>query len=77
MGAAQSSNAAEAVANVSNFVNNSTTANSTAVNDVEKSMPKAEPKKVFKGKHEVGKKIVDNSKNMDAILKELKSKSNS
>lgn len=47
------------------------------INDVEKSMPKAEPKKVFKGKHEVGKKIVDNSKNMDAILKELKSKSNS
>lgn len=38
MGAAQSSNAAEAVANVSNFVNNSTTANSTAVSNVQKTI---------------------------------------
>jgi hypothetical protein len=38
MGAAQTSNAASAVANVANFVNNSTTANSSAVNDVEQQM---------------------------------------
>lgn len=38
MGAAQSSNAAEAVANVANFVNNSTTANSTAVSEVEQTI---------------------------------------
>ena len=38
MGAASSSNAATAVANVANFVNNSTSANSSAVSNVEQSI---------------------------------------
>jgi formin 2 len=46
------------------------------LNDVDKSIPKTEPKKVFNRKHEVGKKIMDKSENMDNLLKELKSRTN-
>lgn len=43
------------------------------LDDIEKFTPKTEPKKNFKAKHEVGKKVVTN---MDAVLKEIKSRSN-
>lgn len=46
------------------------------LNEVDRSIPKSEPKKVFNRKHEVGKKLVDNTNNMDNLLKELKSRSN-
>jgi hypothetical protein len=42
------------------------------INEVDRSIPKSEPKKVFKGKHEVGKKIENN--NMKNILSEMKAK---
>jgi hypothetical protein len=45
------------------------------LNDVDRSIPKAEPTKTFNRKHEVGK-MIDNSKNVDALLKELKSRFN-
>jgi len=41
--------------------------------EIDRSMPKNEPKKVFNRKHEVGKKVTENSNNMDALLKQLKS----
>jgi len=47
------------------------------LNDVDKSIPKTEPKKVFNRKHEVGKKIGNgNSGNMDMdeVLKQLKNR---
>lgn len=50
------------------------------VNEIDRSLPKAEVKKVFKGKHEIGKKIVEgatNTNNMDAILNQLKARSTS
>jgi len=46
------------------------------LSDIDKSIPKTEPKKVFNRKHEVGKKVIENSNNMDALLKELKSRVN-
>ncbi len=44
------------------------------INEVDRSIPKSEPKKVFNRKHEVGKKI-DNT-NMKNILSEMKAKQN-
>lgn len=46
------------------------------INEIDKNIPKPEPKKLFNRKHEVGKKILENSTNMDALLKELKSRTN-
>lgn len=46
------------------------------LSEVDRSIPKTEPKKVFNRKHEVGKKIMENSSNMDALLKELKMRAN-
>jgi hypothetical protein len=49
-------------------------------NEIDRSLPKTEVKKVFKGKHEIGKKIVDgpsSQNNMDAILNQLKARSTS
>jgi outer membrane murein-binding lipoprotein Lpp len=46
------------------------------INEIDRNIPKPEPKKVFNRKHEVGKKILENSTNMDALLKELKSRPN-
>jgi len=43
------------------------------LDDVEKFTPKTEPKKNFKAKHDIGKKVVAN---MDQVLKEIKSRSN-
>lgn len=45
-------------------------------NDIDKAMPKDEPKKVFNRKHEVGKKIVEQAKipGMENIFKEMKMK---
>ena len=46
------------------------------INDVDRSIPKDEPKKVFNRKHEVGKKIIENVKNpqFDSIFQEMKLK---
>jgi hypothetical protein len=46
---------------------------SAFLDDVEKFTPKTEPKKNFKAKHDIGKKVVTN---MDQVLKEIKSRSN-
>lgn len=48
------------------------------VNDIDKSLPVTEPKKVFNRKYEVGKKIIENANtnNMDAILSQLKLRPN-
>lgn len=46
------------------------------LNEVDKSLPKTEPKKVFNRKYEVGKKIIENANVMDDLLKQLKSRSN-
>lgn len=46
---------------------------SAFLDDVDKFTPKTEPKKNFKAKHEMGKKVVNN---MDDVLKEIKSRSN-
>ena len=43
------------------------------LDDVDKFIPKTEPKKNFKAKHDIGQKVV---LNMDASLKKLKSKKN-
>ena len=42
------------------------------LDDIEKFTPKTEPKKNFKAKHDIGKKVVSN---MDETLKEIKSRS--
>ena len=44
------------------------------IEDIDKFTPKTEPKKNFKAKHEVGKKVVNNG--MDDVIKEIKSRSN-
>jgi len=48
------------------------------INEIDKSLPVTEPKKVFNRKYEVGKKIIENANthNMDALLSELKLRSN-
>jgi hypothetical protein len=46
---------------------------SAFLDDIDKFTPKTEPKKNFKAKHEMGKKVVSN---MDDVLKEIKSRSN-
>ena len=46
---------------------------SSFLDDIDKFTPKTEPKKNFKAKHDIGKKVVDN---MDSVLKEIKSRSN-
>jgi hypothetical protein len=47
------------------------------LSDVDKFMPKAEVKKKFDRKHEVGKKIVDGPQNnMDSVLSEIKARAN-
>lgn len=46
---------------------------SSFLDDIEKFTPKTEPKKNFKAKHDIGKKVVTN---MDQVLKEIKSRSN-
>lgn len=54
------------------------------LNDVDRSMPKVEPKKVFNRKHEVGKKLIEKAlnvetsltNNMDALIKEMRARPN-